>query len=483
MRYTKIATIRPFEGAPSLNHPSLFGASPKKPILFRIPASGERPMTFGAKGLPAGLSLEGNLIAGQVSEEGNYDVTLIVENAKGRCEKTITFEIKEGNVLITPLLGFTSWNAYGSDVKQEDLVGVAKRMVQSGIAEYGYCYVNLDSGWQHAYGGEFDAIMPNEKFPDMKEMTDDIHALGLKCGIYSTPMITAWGCPKELPSIPGCTTGDPDFRFTSINGGIGVVHKEWNNARQWEAWGFDYLKYDWSPSDPVNAELMRSELVKLDRDFGFCVTVKAMPEYDEYWSKHCNSYRDNTDSLGYWENFKLIYATYFKHYPFINRGHYFDLDMLDVGTCRLPDVKNELSEDEQILVFSARAFLNSPIQISSTLEKLTDFELSLYCNNEILAINQDEAFCTATPILLYEEDGSMVHVYEKTLKDKSYAYAIFNLSQNEKHVKMTFDGESLLRDIWAKTDMGRYEEILIPTHAHTVRIIKADKKYNVIECI
>jgi alpha-glucosidase (family GH31 glycosyl hydrolase) len=67
------------------------------------------------------------------------------------------------------------------------------KMVESGIAEYGYSYVNLDSGWQHEYGGEFDAIMPNFKFPDMKEMTDRIHALGFKCGIYSTPMLNAWG--------------------------------------------------------------------------------------------------------------------------------------------------------------------------------------------------------------------------------------------------------------------------------------------------
>ena len=36
--------------------------------------------------------------------------------------------------------------------------------------------------------------------------------------------------------------------------------------------------------------------------------------------------------------------------------------------------------------YEARAFLNSPIQISSTLENITDFELSVYCNDEILAV-------------------------------------------------------------------------------------------------
>ena len=41
MRYTKIATAHPFEGAPRINHADVFGASPKKPIILRIPVTGE----------------------------------------------------------------------------------------------------------------------------------------------------------------------------------------------------------------------------------------------------------------------------------------------------------------------------------------------------------------------------------------------------------------------------------------------------------
>ena len=56
------------------------------------------------------------------------------------------------------------------------------------------------------------------------------------------------------------------------------------------------------------------------------------------------------------------------------------------------------TEDEQIVLYSMRAFLNSPIQISSNLEEIDDFELSLYCNEEVIAINQDSAFCAANLI-------------------------------------------------------------------------------------
>ena len=183
MPKTKIAKAVPFVGAPKINLPSVYGASPKKPIILRIATTGERPMTFGALNLPKGLELVDNIISGSIASAGEYEITLTASNGIGEDSKKILLEIKEGNVLVTPLLGFTSWNAFGSEVSQEKMLGIAHRLVELGITEYGYSYVNLDSGWQYKYGGEFDAIMPNAKFSDMKAMTDEIHLLGLKCGI------------------------------------------------------------------------------------------------------------------------------------------------------------------------------------------------------------------------------------------------------------------------------------------------------------
>ena len=476
MRITKIATAHPFEGAPRINLADVFGASPKKPIILRVPVTGERPVSYSAIVLPEGLTLEGGIITGSVAEEGNYEITLVAENALGRAEKKLTLEIFPQNVLVSPLLGFTSWNAFGPDVRQSDIECIAERMVELGISEYGYSYVNLDSGWQHSYGGKYDAIMPSAKFPDMKAMTDKVHSLGLKCGIYSTPMLTAWGCPDELPSIPGCTTGEPDYRFPAPNGGIGVVRKERNNALQWQEWGFDYLKYDWQPTDPVNADLMRCELIKLDRDFGFCVTVHAMKEYDGYLSRFCNSFRDNIDSYGHWQNLLMIYYSYFKRYDSGKRGHYFDLDMLDIGTCKMKQVRRELSEDEQIMAYTMRAFFNSPIQISSALENVTDFELSLYCNEEMIALNQDSAFANATPIFAHETDGAKTHVFEKPLANGDYAYAIFNVSEQDNRIAIDFGGEATLRDPWAKEDLGTHTVFTHPSAKHTVYVIRASRK-------
>ena len=475
MRYTEIAISRPFEGAPRINIADVFGASPDKPIILRIPVTGERPIKYGVKNLPKGLVLENGIITGKVEKSGNYTVILSAENQLGYDEKKLVMEITENTVLLTPLLGFSCWNAYGSDVSQEKIEETAKKMIESGICEYGYSYINTDSGWQKEYGGKYDAIMPNEKFPDMRKMCDTIHAYGLKCGIYSTPMLTAWGCPKEFESIPGCTQGEADELFSLMNNGVGKIRKEKNNVAQWTEWGFDYLKYDWVPCDPYNAEQMRKELVKSERDFAFCITIGARNEYINYWSKYCNSFRNNHDARGTWAIFIRNYKSYSEHITDMKKGHFYDFDMLDVGTCNLFPEGQQFTEDEQILVYSFRAFIGSPIQISSTLDDLNEFELSLYCNEEIIAINQDTAFSPAKPYMMLEDEKKCIHIYKRKLSDGGYGIAVFNLGETPETIKIYLDDISDIRDVWAKKDMGTTDIITVRLLPHTVRILKANK--------
>jgi alpha-galactosidase len=73
MRTTKIAPATPFSGAPKINLASIFGASPNKPFLLRIPVTGKRPIYYGAQNLPDGLTLRDNIITGQVFAPGVYE--------------------------------------------------------------------------------------------------------------------------------------------------------------------------------------------------------------------------------------------------------------------------------------------------------------------------------------------------------------------------------------------------------------------------
>ncbi len=482
MSWTKIAKPTPFLGEPKITVPMVYGASPNKPILLRIGVLGQRPMQYFVRKLPKGLTLNHNTISGKVEQEGKYVFVIECVNALGKDERTITLEIKKDTVFLTPLLGWTSWNAYAYQVTQEDVEKTAQSMLDKGLIEYGYCYINTDSGWQGTYGGKFDAVMPNVKFPDIKGMVDRLHQKGFKCGIYSTPMLNAFGCSmEEVPLPPGCTQGEPDDMFSDERGGIGIVRKEKNNALQWAEWGFDYLKYDWRPCDPYNAELMRKELIATDRDFGFCVSVRARPEYHKYWCKYCNSYRNNCDSIGNWKNLLQIYNTYFDFADFVNKGHFYDLDMLDIGECYLfefleytKEADHGLSQDEQIVAYTIRAFLSSPIQLSCKLEKATDFELAVYCNEEIIAINQDCAFDTPK-LIIKDEDDKMIHTFKKVLFDGKVAYALFNLGESEEIVSVQLEALSKLRDVWAKEDLADADKIVFKMPPHTTKVIITEK--------
>jgi hypothetical protein len=150
--------------------------------------------------------------------------------------------------------------------------------------------------------------------------------------------------------------------------------------------------------------------------------------------------------------------------------------MLDVGNCVFSNRDDFLTEDEQIVSYSMRAFLNSPIQLSAVLDEISDFDLALYCNEEIIAINQDTAFAPSIRVFRYKKDEVILDIYEKLLADGSYAYAFFNMGETSKNVNTIFSEKSNLRDVWAKENLGALDTLTFTMPKHTVRIIKSEKK-------
>ncbi len=472
----KIAKAIPFEGKPVFHMPSVYGGCIGKEILCRIPVTGKRPIRISATGLAEGLKLENGIISGVVEEDCQFPVEIRAENELGKTMWQVTFKIHEDTMLLTPLMGFTSWNAFGSAVSQEKMEETAKEMLQLGIADYGYQYINIDSGWQKEYGGEFDAIMPNDKFPDMRGFCEKMHSMGLKCGIYSTPMLTAWGCPEELPSIPGCTRGKPSILFTCNNGGIGEERMEENNVRQWEKWGFDYLKYDWAPCEPINAEHMKVALLKADREIAFCVTVNADICYREYWKRKCSSWRCNKDSMDNWDTVKEYLADqgfckieYWKEA--VSPGHFYDLDMLEIGAMSWNQGRSHLTENEELFAYTLRAFFLSPIQLSCVLSELTEFEYNLITNDEIIRINQDSLADFPEPYSKNEPEG--VLTYQRMLENGDTAFAIFNTSDEEKTQILDLKGFKAVRNLWTKTDLRPEKEFKCTVEPHCAVVLRA----------
>ncbi|MBN1490427.1 MAG: NPCBM/NEW2 domain-containing protein, partial [Phycisphaerae bacterium] len=223
----------PAPATPRINGPTIYGVRPGSPFLYRIPATGERPMTFAAENLPAGLMLDAKsgIITGRLTERGEYPVTLIARNARGKASRT--FRIVAGDTLaLTPPMGWNSWYIHYHRVSDAIMREAADAMIESGMADYGYQYVNIDDCWMvrvdsddPEIGGpvrdEDGRILCNKRFPDMKAMTDYIHAKGLKAGTYTSPGPRTCG------------------------GYAGAYQHEALDAKTFAEWGFDFLKYDW----------------------------------------------------------------------------------------------------------------------------------------------------------------------------------------------------------------------------------------------
>lgn len=464
---TKIAHTSTFTGKPELHLPQLLGFSPDKPFQWRIPATGERPITITVPDLPAGLTLDGNTLRGQTSA-GNYRITVTATNALGSTTAELSITVKPDGLCQTPLLGWTSWNAFRNTITADKIRETADLLISTGLADYGYRYVNIDSGWQGAYGGEHDAVMPNEKFPDMRALADHVHTLGLNLGIYSTPMAKAWGGGE----YPGCTRY-PDHNF--IQFAVAEEHYEKNNVDQWVDWAIDYLKYDWTPCEGDVADLMKRELLASPRDFAFCVTVDAKYKWAEYWRENVMSWRHNPDSDDTWDCVCRIIESADVWLEHIRQGHYFDLDMLETGYWN--DHACRLNEDEQLAAFTIRAFCSSPIQISCDLSKLTKFDLDMLCNDEILALNGD--LTGVRGIRMTESRGGdyRTRIYTRPTPD-GFAIAIFNMGEVPAKERITLNNKYTARDVWAKEDLatpmpGYFETELDP---HTVRVIRFTKE-------
>lgn len=194
--------------APRLNGARVFGVRPGHPFFYQIPATGERPMKFSAEDLPAGLTLDAatGRITGAIAAPGTHRVTLRATNAHGTDTQPWRIEVGE-KIALTPAMGWNSWNCWGVSVDQEKVLASARAIVAQGLVEHGWSYINIDDTWQGARPGPAHALQANGKFPDLKKFCDELHAMGLKAGIYSTPWITSYagypGGSADNPAVTG----------------------------------------------------------------------------------------------------------------------------------------------------------------------------------------------------------------------------------------------------------------------------------------
>ena len=463
----------PPAATPRINGASVFGVRPGSPLLYRIPVTGERPIRFAAKDLPVGLALDEmtGIITGALAERGAYRVTLTATNAKGKSERVWTVKVGD-TIALTPPMGWNSWNCWARSVDDGKLRAAAAAMIASGLADHGWTYINIDDAWQGKRTPPTYSLQANDKFPDMKGLCDYIHGLGLKAGIYSTPWVSSYA------NFPGGSADNADGTYTPRERQFGAVSFDMQDAAQYAAWGFDYLKLDWEPNDIPHTRSMRNALQATKRDIVLSLSNSAPFQDAQGLSEQANCWRTTGDIRDVWTIPGRDFNTYGvadigfsmeRWRPFAGPGHWNDPDMLVVGLLGWgPNLRSSrLTPDEQYTHISLWCMLSAPLLIGCDLTRLDPFTKSLLTNDEVLAVNQDALGQQATQITAGDHQ-----VWAKHLENGDIAVGLFNLTGGKAVVTLNWSdlkltGNYTVRDLWRQQDIGVFEgkyDVDVPSH-------------------
>jgi alpha-galactosidase len=457
---------------PKINGPRLFGARPGHPFVYRIPCTGTRPMQFRVDNLPDGLQLEAEsgIVRGTVpSQSGEYRLTLHASNEHGKCSKVFTLVVGD-TLALTPPMGWNSWYIHYFRVDEQHMRDAAATMIESGMADYGYMYVNIDDCWMkkqgdEPYRDESGAVLPNAKFPDMRGMVDAIHAVGLRAGTYISP--GPWTCA----------------------GYVGSFQHEEADAKQFAEWGFDFLKYDWCSYESVATgegrerftkpyQQMGDLLKQQDRDIVLNLCQYGMDSVWEWGGAVGGHCWRTTGDLGLERDRRLpgfysIGLMNAAHWEHAKPGQWNDPDYILIGWVgsahnQAEGTPTTLSANEQYSYMSMWSLMAAPLIFSGDMAKLDAFTLNVLCNAEVIEVNQD-ALGKQAKIVRSDEDTLIL---VKPLEDGSTAFGLFNLDDASQKIRVTWEelglsGACRMRDVWRQADVavleGSLEEV-VPKH-------------------
>ncbi|MFC7531775.1 glycoside hydrolase family 27 protein [Actinoplanes sp. GCM10030250] len=329
----------------------------------------------------------------------------------------------------TPPMGWNSWNTFFCNINEALIRQMADTMVSSGMRDAGYQYVVVDDCWMNPNrDGSGNLQGDPTRFPSgMKALGDYIHGKGLKFGIYGAPLDQT--CAQYFDSYPGAT---------------GSQGHEAQDARQFAAWGVDYLKYDWcSPSGSINEQVttfakMRDALAATGRPILYSInsnSIHSKTGPQRNWGDVANIWRTTEDiqlswdtgqTNGYPMGVKNIIDVNVPLAGYAKPGGFNDPDMMEVG-------RGTLTDTEQRSHFAMWAVMAAPLIAGNDLRNMSTATQTILKNPRLIAINQDTLGLQAASVIA---DANQ-RVLAKRLSNGDVAVALFNQSSTTRTITTT----------------------------------------------
>ena len=402
-----------------------------------------------------------------------------------------------------PPMGWNSWDCYGAGVTEDELLGNAEFM-RDRLKQYGYQYVVCDIQWYepaakgNVYNNfadlcmdEYSRLIPAvNRFPSsangagFKPIADKIHSMGLKFGIHIMRGIPRQAVHRST-RIYGTTARARDiasqFSLCPWNTDMYGVDTEKRGAEEYydslfklyASWGVDFVKVDdianteFSPQNPYSAEkeieIIRAAIDRSGRDMVLSLSPGPAPlNKAEHLSENANMWRISGDFWDRWDKLLNMFSLCEKWYPYVKDGSFPDCDILPLGKlCIDGSYMGDMGRDsgftkeEQKTMMTLWAVFRSPLFFGGELRLTDNYTLSLVTNPEVINVNQN----SEKPLFVYNKGGIAVW---QTKIENCTAVAVFNLSDEEKHYRLSFSDLGIenvraVRDLWARKDIPKCE--------------------------
>jgi hypothetical protein len=315
------------------------------------------------------------------------------------------------------------------------------------MAAAGYQYVVMDDCFQ-SYARDSKGRLQGHphRFPrGIQYLVDEVHALGLKFGIYSVP--GSLTCAQQYDDYHGLD--------------LGSLNREEIDAQAFAEWGIDYLKYDWCRAHlndglkaPETFKKMADLLQKYAPNVVYSISEYGLFESHLWAPEFCNMWRTTDDLMPNWDSLMRTLDLQVNLYPYSKPGHWNDPDMLQVGN-------GELTDSENRAHMYLWAVLNAPLMAGNDLTTMSDKTLALLTHPGIIAIDQDWGGSQGRKV--FNSNG--IEIWEKPNSDGSKAIAVLNRSETKSNIELSqnYSDISAWKDVWSG-DLLTSTAVEVPPH-------------------
>lgn len=329
----------------------------------------------------------------------------------------------------TPPMGWNSWNHFLSEKNRarifattsKAIIEQAEALVSSGMAKAGYEYVVLDDCWQ-AKKRDIDGKLVSDpvRFPEgIAYLSERVHALGLKFGLYSVP--GSLTCAQQWDNYGG----DP----------LGSYRHEEVDAKTFAEWNVDFLKYDWCKAhlnDGLFAQqqyaLMRKHLDDSGRSITYSISEYGLFDPHLWAPGIAHMWRTTDDLFADWDSILKTLDKQRTLWPYSRPGAWNDPDMLQVGN-------GKLTENENRAHFLMWVILNAPLMAGHDVTKMDESTRALLCNPDLIAINQDWGGSQGR----LDWELRELEFWVKPMSSGAKAFVILNRGEMDEQIKLDLE--------------------------------------------